>query len=433
MKSTPHLLFSVGFSVLLSNSHVWAAPLERTVSTSRQFIVYGVTTPLRGAVAGVAEKTKSDLLRLLQQRDGWTTPIILNLQFPQANIPDVPASALYFSQTGAGLKLQLDLTITADLDVVALRRQLLRAIVLEMIYRHQPDLPAGSIYIEPPSWLIEGVLATEPQQDRAELVEALQPIIAAKKVIPLEEFLHQNPALLDSAGQRLHRAYSLVLLELLLDEPNSPARLASYIANFSQSSPDASANLKAQFPVLTGANDNEVLWQAKVANAGAARDYELLTGAETEQRLDVLISSGIASGAESGKRIRLDDLLSRKLSKSEAAEVRRLGQDLMALSTRANPVLRPLIIDYQQLLQRLSSGKRKGIDAQFARIESRRRRMKERMSNIDDYMNWFEATKSGSRSGAFAGFRRAADGANESRPRRHDPLSVYLDALEGQF
>ena len=418
---------------MLSNSHVLAAPLERTVSASRQFIVYGVNTPLRGAIAGVAEKTKSNLLKLLQQRDQWATPIILNLQFPQANLPDIPAAALYFSQTGSGLKLQLDLTIPADLDVLALRRQLLRAIVLEMIYRRQPDLPAGSVYVEPPPWLIEGALATDPLQDRAELAEAVAPIVSAKKVISLEEFVRQNPALLDSAGQELHRAYSLVLLELLLGELEGPARLAAYVGDLSQSSSDAFANLKAQFPVLAGANDIEALWQAKVASMGAARDYELLTFVETERRLDALLNAGVATGSGNGQRIRLNDLLSRKISRTQSEEVRRLGQDLMVLSARGNPVLRPLIVDYQQVLELLRRGKRKGLEARFARIESKRPRMKERMTDIDDYMNWFEATKSGTSSGAFTSFRKAAAVASEQRPRRHDPLSVYLDALEGEF
>ena len=33
--------------------------------------------------------------------DNWKTPIVINLEFPQANLPDVPSRALYFSQTGS--------------------------------------------------------------------------------------------------------------------------------------------------------------------------------------------------------------------------------------------------------------------------------------------------------------------------------------------
>ena len=54
------------------------------------------------------------------------------------------------------------------------------------------------------------------------------------------------------------------------------------------------------------------------------------------------------------------------------------------------------------------------------------------MSDIDDYMNWFEATQMESRSGAFADYLRAAD-QPQAESRRRDPLSVYLDALEDRL
>jgi hypothetical protein len=49
-------------------------------------------------------------LELIDQRDEWTTPIIVNAQYPQANLPEKPRR-LNFAQTGFGLKFQLDLTI----------------------------------------------------------------------------------------------------------------------------------------------------------------------------------------------------------------------------------------------------------------------------------------------------------------------------------
>ena len=54
------------------------------------------------------------------------------------------------------------------------------------------------------------------------------------------------------------------------------------------------------------------------------------------------------------------------------------------------------------------------------------------MSEIDDYMNWFEATQMSSGSGNFTGYLKAADQSQGPAPRRHDPLSVYVDALEDQ-
>ena len=55
------------------------------------------------------------------------------------------------------------------------------------------------------------------------------------------------------------------------------------------------------------------------------------------------------------------------------------------------------------------------------------------MSDIDDYMNWFEATQMKSGSGNFTGYLKAVDQSEVSTSKRRDPLSVYVDALEDQF
>jgi len=39
---------------------------ERSISPSRQFVIYGGDAKLRGAVSGLAEETKSNLLALLR-------------------------------------------------------------------------------------------------------------------------------------------------------------------------------------------------------------------------------------------------------------------------------------------------------------------------------------------------------------------------------
>ena len=217
------LILIVLMSILLG---LYAASPEHSVSPSRQFIIYGANTRLRAAISELAETTKANLLALIRQPDRWTTPVIVNLQLPQTTRPELPPAALRFSQTGFGLKLQLDLTVAPDLDAARIERELLRAIVLEMNYRHQPDVVAGTPFVSAPDWLLDGVLALTPGRDRATLVDTL---LLSSKVIPLEDFLRQQPALLDSPARMLYRAHSLALVQLLLNSADGPARLARYI------------------------------------------------------------------------------------------------------------------------------------------------------------------------------------------------------------
>src|SRR5438093_7767558 len=253
-----------------------AASPERTVSPSQEFIIYGANASLRGGLSGLAEQTKANLLALLQQRDRWTTPIVVNLQPQQANLPEIPPTELRFSQTGSGLKLQLDLTITQNFDASLMERELLRAILLEMIYRKEPDIAPGSVFVEPPDWLLEGVLTLAGEGDRGPLVEALS---LSDKGGSLEEFLRQRPGLLDSAGRLLYRAYSLALVQFLIDGPDGRSRLARYIGSLSHASNDPLADLKAQFPLIAG--NAEKTWQSAITRLSGAQSYQLLTFAES--------------------------------------------------------------------------------------------------------------------------------------------------------
>ncbi|MEP6603676.1 MAG: hypothetical protein ABJB69_07005 [Spartobacteria bacterium] len=193
----------VGASMVMAAS-LLAEPLERSLSPSRQFVIYGTDAPLRGAVSDAAEQVKTDLLSILRQPDNWKTPIVIHLQFPQANVPDIPAADLHVSQTGSGLKLQLDLVISANVKAPEIQRELLRVIVLERMYRHQTDIAPGAQYVQPPEWLLDGLLAAAPGFDRAPLADAIVP----DRIVPLEEFLQRRPDQLDSPARGLSRMFS---------------------------------------------------------------------------------------------------------------------------------------------------------------------------------------------------------------------------------
>src|SRR3954470_3311160 len=175
----------------------YAAQPEHSTSPSRQFVIYGADAKVRGAISALAEQTKTNLLGLMRQRDNWKTPVVVNLQSQQSNLPELPAADLRFSQTGFGIKLQLDLAISKNVDVLLVERELLRAILLEMIYRNQPHITAGAMLVEPPDWLIDGALALSPERDRGPLIEA---IADTEKPVSLEKFLRQRPGLFDSTG-----------------------------------------------------------------------------------------------------------------------------------------------------------------------------------------------------------------------------------------
>ena len=423
MKRVAVVLFAIAGWLFVSAAHP-----DRSISPSRQFVVFGADDVVRGAVSGLAEQTKSNLLALLRQRDDWKTPVIVNLQPQQANVPEIPAADLRFSQTGFGIKLQLDLTISKNLDVSLVERELLRAILLEMIYRNQANITAGALLVEAPDWLIDGVLALSPGRDRGPLIEA---IVNTEKPLSLENFLRQHRDILGSTGRTLYRAYSFVFVQMLLDEKNGASRLAQYIDHLSDSSNDSLADLKGRFPSL--ADNADGVWQLALTQLKNLQTFRLLTFAESDGRLDDLLRIKISEPNKPVKMVRLDEFAQHKPSTSEKMALDQLKRDLLVFVPQANPVLRPIAREYQEVVTLLARGKRRGVAKRLARLEVIRQELASRMSEIDDYMNWFEATQMKSGSGNFSGYLKAVNQSELPVPRRGDPLSIYVDALEDQF
>jgi hypothetical protein len=406
-----------------------AGPPERSVSPSQQFVVYGADAALRGAVSNLAERTKTNFLTLLRQRDDWAVPVIINLEPQQANLPEVPPANLRFGQTGFGLKLQVDLTISRNLNVSFAERELLRSILLEMIYRKQSQIVAGTPFVEPPDWLIDGVLALAPGRDRGPLVDALT---TAEKTLPLERFVYQRPELLDPTGRVLYRAYAFALVQMLLDGTEGPVHLAQFIGHLARASTDPLTDLKAEFPFLAG--DAEGTWQSSLRRLKKIPAYQLLTFAESERRLAELLRLSVEQENGQPKVAALLDLVQRrKLSPNEKTALSNAGRELLVFITQANPVLRPVSREYQQITALLLRGKRKGLAKRLSKLETTHNQLASRMNDVDDYMNWFEATQMPSGSGNFEEYLKAVDQSQISTSKRRDPLTVYVDALEDQI
>jgi len=191
------------------------------------------------------------------------------------------------------------------------------------------------------------------------------------------------------------------------------------------------ADLKAQFPFL--AEDAERAWQLALNRLKSLQTFRLLTFAESERRLDELLRVKISEPKKPERLVRLDELAQHKLSASEKMALDQLKRDLMFLVPQTNPVLRPIGREYQQIAALLARGKRRGVLKRLSRVELTRQQLAERLGEIDDYMNWFEATQMNSGSGNFTGYLKAVDQSQVTPVRRHDPLSVYVDALEDQL
>lgn len=421
-------VFRVSFTllcVLACVSPVATSP-ERSVSSSRQFLVYGSDIHLRGAICDLAERTKRDFLQVIGQRDEWIIPVVIHAQYPQANLPEVRRATLSLGQTGFGLKLQLDLIMASDVTQAEIRRELLGAVLLEMMYRRVPSMPAGATYFSPPDWLLDGL-----QTQTGSMTGALEAAVA-HNVLPIEEFLRQQPNLLDAPGRSLYCAYSVALVDLLTRLPNGRLRLAHFIADLPSGSNDATVDLRGHFPELINENGAANAWFSHIVRLAAGQSHQLLSGEESERILNGILSLRV-SDASSEKKYDLREFPRFIRNAPARSALARLSRVLNAFATRADPTYRPAIYEYAKVTALLARGKTRGITERLADLRTSRKRTTAQMRKIDDYLNWFEVTKSARPSGAFADYMKAAELASHPGRTRRDPISVYLDVLEIQF
>jgi hypothetical protein len=417
-------------AAMLAATLARAASIEQSTSTSRQFIVYGTDLAMRGAICEFAEQTKRELLTLLGQRDNWRTAIVIDAQYPRSNLPELPKLRVDVGQTGFGLKLQLHFVVNADTRPPELRREVLRALLLEIMYRGHGNIAAGTTYTSPPDWLLDGVPAAGSDFSPDQLGNLLALVARPGKILPLEKFVTQRPELLDAAGRTLYRAYAFALVDLLSHAPDGGLRLTRFITDLPSASNDLMADLRAHFPRLLEAT--EQTWEKQIVRLSASQPYQLLGSAETEKILNEKLRIRFAERTP-GKTFELEDY--RDLLKSRSAKnvLDALARDLSALATRAHPIYAVLIAEYAEISARLARGKTAGVNGRLERLRKTRDAVTVQMRAIDDYLNWFEATRLERPSGRFVDYMEAAERANRREQSRRDPISVYLDVLETQL
>ncbi len=401
----------------------------RSTSTSRQFLVYGAEVQVRGAMCDLAERTKTNLLRLLDQRDNWKIPLIVNLDYPRSNLPDTPAARLIVSQLSFGLKMQLNLLITADLERRNVQQELLRAILVEMMYRERSNIAAGTPYVTPPDWLVDGIIGLQPGRADDGTAQLLQSVVAAKRITPLEEIVRQRRGQLDASSRKFFEAYARALLQLLLDTPGGKQKLAQYIVDLPASPNDAMADLRAHFPETLGRSPGK-WWALSVARLSATDRYEMLSAAETGAQLDRILRLALAAPDGSTRDYSLGEYETFRKLPGARAVLQQASRELLLLGARAHPSYRPIVQEDYELAELLARGKTRKLEGRLAREASYRAVVERQASEIDDFLNWYEGTQSKTMSGTFSQVIDPTRAAGETVPRRRDAISVYLDSIE---
>jgi hypothetical protein len=424
--------------LLLAGSAAHANPLDvprRSVSLSRQFVVYCDDLALRLGLSSFAEETKASVLGALGQSDHWVAPIVITARPQETNRPLLPPSEVTLVEVEGGFKVELAVKIGADPRDIRLEQQITRAVLLEIAYRNSPSaVKGGRAYLDPPTWLVEGLVQMRLSREKGVDASLFQALIDGGKLLPLEAFLAQRPGHLDSTSRKLYGYYSMSLVQLLSEMPDGRAAMALLLKGL-PAGEDPNEALTRRFPALAGTEQSvEKWWALGVARLAAANRYKGFSIAETERRLDALLTLQITpQKSDSPKQFALGDFKQYLKHPQARPALRAVTAQLIALGANAHPLFRPIVAEYQGLTTNLARGKTSRVKERLMAAARYRELVLHRMDEIADYMNWFEATQSTTRSTAFDAYLKAAGEPLTASAPRGDAISRYLDEMVLQF
>ena len=405
---------------------------QRSESGSRQFVVYSEDVRLRQRVASFAEETKGLVLQLLSESDLWRAPVVITLE--RAKTGEVaPPVRLRVAETQPGFKIEIQVKMGDDPQAIDLQKLLLRAVLLEYAYREK-GIAAGESVVEAPWWVVEGLLEMAGRSEQTPDGGLFRRLIDTNRLPPLENFLREKPDELGPTALAVDRALAMSLLQLLIEQPGGRTSLARLVRDWPQSNGDPVALLTRNFPTLGQGPKLQKWWTLSLARFAAVDRYQGLTTGETEATLAPLLELEVVINKVGEKKKfsvgEFDQYLKFPASR---AVIEARHAEIVALSTRASALYRPVVADYEEIFTLLGRRKTRGLRGRLEQVEEGRRFVLRRTTEIADYLNWFEATQMQTRSSAFDNYLKTAKELSEQDQKHKDPIGRYLDELEQEL
>lgn len=407
---------------------------ERSESGTKQFIVFSTDVRLRQRVASYAEEMKASVLALLGERDHWKFPIVVTLDPAEPGAGGKSTARLHLVATPSASKVELNVTMGDDSAAVNFQKHLTRALLLEYAYRGVP-VKGGGEFVEAPWWIVEGLIEMRRRRDAGVDGELFRRLVDANHLPPLANFLLDKPGETGPTALAVDRALAMCLLQMLVEQPGGHASLARFVRDWPDSNGDPLALLAREFPeVAANPQTLQKWWTVNLARFAAVENYQGLTTEGTDQALSELLQIELATDKAGEKHTFAvaDYQTFPKLPSSRSALQQRHG-DIVALGTRASAVMQPVMAAYEQIFARLARGKTRGLRDRIAEAEKYRAFALHRISDIADYLNWFEATQMPSMSGTFNNYLKTANDISDEDGKLNEPVRRYLDELEKEF
>lgn len=405
--------------------------MQRSFSTSQQFIIYNNDKILRARLSRQVEDIKANFLKRLGISDEWKSPIIVRvLTLRPSDQPKIITNA--YESDGDQLKLQIDVFEPSVIDSADFDIEVYRALCLEYQYRGYV-LKAGKAISQPPAWLLDALYEERRSREDGPAAGLYEMLLQRGNSPKLDAFLKEKPTLYDGTSRAIYRAQAVGLFRALMAFQGSQADLCAYLSKLPEkNAADAKELLKA-FPEIE--KDPAMLskaWVLSIADVSAANRLDPLTIEETRKQMALIMDLTAPPNPKKPdeKPVRGPMAFPEIARTAEGRYV--LDQrkaDLLRLEVRAHPLLRPMVAEYRLIVAQLVEKPKRNVRDRLEKNQELLDVVSKRVNEVEDYLNWYEAAKLETPSGHF---NNVTDQPMVQKTRRSDPVSRRLDDLEAQ-
>jgi hypothetical protein len=298
-----------------------------------------------------------------------------------------------------------------------------------------PDQP-----LSVPPWLSDGLreaTAWRLNQSDRRLYEALFKRGGLFKLDDLFAVGEDAFEEMDGATRAAFRVSSGALVMALLEQPQGREGFRAFLSEVAAYQGEMPGLLRKHFPELNLSETSLAKWWALqlAAKGGLNLLTDILTIQQTETALAGALQLNFRTqeGIVQQKELAAWPELAAVEEPERIAAVRKAQDALVRLSYRCFPSYRPLLLDYQLVLDLIAKNKTGDVAARLATLDETRATMVARAARARDYLDWFEITRARETSGVFDDYQRLKERLKASPHQRKDGLSAYLDRMDRIF
>lgn len=417
-------------------------------SSTGQFFVYGGNPAQRAALVRMAEDIQQRFHQLLSEKikNDPDVPIHIILHGKVGDPPRARPIAFELLETPETYLLRMHLDLSRGIDQARLDPGLRSA----LLYVRALDQTApGSLQaaLQAPWWLVIGLQEADAWQrgkaDR-ELYEGVFQQGAEYAMDDLFALRESDFWKLNGFSRALFRVHSGALVMALLEQKNGRENFRTLCSEIARYQGETPILLRQHFPQLNLSEHSLRKWWAlTLAKLSDAPLTEVMNVLETEKILSQALQLRVREENDTIKTLAFGELVERddineQTPRERFAMVRPVQDRLNRLSYRCFPSYRPLLLDYQKILQHWAQhGLDKKTRAQLDELAATRQRMHDLALRARDYLDYIEISRANDLSGSFHDFielKKTLDQTEKiDQPRHDDPISNYLKAFEHAY